>query len=616
MLTLVEGAAATDYVGPALRTIPLSVPANAVSLIGTVRWNGQGQPTYAGYFGANGVRFGGLVPTVLQTEAGTAARDSGALLWWPSIAGRSDDNVTYDPQVGFGDAEHSFEAAFAVTPSGGVTLLGSNKVFTQSVPSFSLTCPVTTARAMTTFSAGSFNATQIAILLGAILVDDHGDGIGYCGIVFMAQGVGGTFADAPQVTLSVSGKQAIRAIYRDDITVVAAPPSGRRIPVPGLRIELFDNDPANFGPDDCAGIIWDAHKVGWAQWSRFPPQAFFTLRKGSVSNGRIVAGLSHVRIWYEDQSAGYGPELVFIGRIGDADETRDDVVWRCHGYLAELALSRTGYRIMYQGKTIRQAVLQEINKDKSKGKLKNYGARKQTYSLFEHVGLGTVNTPTTDSGRKIKLESGFGVIDVPRLLFLFDLTEIARANTAKNVTMEVTRSINPTFNFWGNRGTDHDYIGLRVPGNVRDYRFVRGVANVRNDLASIGTRKGQAREIKATRSDGTYGYETFGRRQDTFSIRTLAGFRNLDEEAGRFSAQKMIVRRAVREATRPTRELAIDIPVQRMQPFDGWEIEDTLMVEIDDGRTQLDTRYRIVGVQGMMDGSGYRQTLYVIPKDA
>lgn len=424
----------------------------------------------------------------------------------------------------------------------------------------------------------------------------------------------GTYAATIVASSTYSGTSIVIA----EVEVAPTPPSQptMRVPVPGLRIELFSNEDTNWGPDDCVGIAMDAHKIGWAQWSRFPPQAFFTLRKSSVYNERIVAGLSHVRIWYSDPSVAYGPELVFNGRIGDADESRDDVVWRCHGYLAELALSRTGYRVMYQGRKIGNVVRREINQDAAKGKFVDYGARKQTFGLFRHVGLGTIQNPQNSSGKAVKLESGFGVIDVPRLLFLFDLTEIGRANTADNVVMEVSRSTNPEFNFWRNRGSAPTGMSLRVPGNVRNYRFVRGVADVRNDLASIGTRKGQAREIKATRSDGTYGYEAFGRRQDTFSIRTLAGFRNLDEESGRFSAQRMIVRRAVKEATRPTREIALDIPVERMQPFDGWDIEDYMPVEIDDGRTQIDTDYRIVGVQGLMDAAGYRQTIYVVPKDA
>ena len=43
---------------------------------------------------------------------------------------------------------------------------------------------------------------------------------------------------------------------------------------------------------------------------------------------------------------------MFNGRLGDPDESGDDVVWTAWSYLAELALSRTGYRAAYPNKLI------------------------------------------------------------------------------------------------------------------------------------------------------------------------------------------------------------------------------------------------------------------------
>lgn len=385
-----------------------------------------------------------------------------------------------------------------------------------------------------------------------------------------------------------------------------------RTPNPRLILEVYDNETTYFGPDTRACIISDAAKVGWSAWSRFPPSAYFTLRKSSPYNELLTAGLSHLRMWYVNAFTGYGPELVFTGRIGDADESRDDVVWRAHGYLAELALSRTGYRVMYGGKRLSNPVWKEYAKDAASGKFKNYGASKQGKGLMRHIPVGDIQCPKNANDVRMKLEAGFGVIDTPRLLFFYDLSEIGRANTSFNVTFEVSRSTSPVFNFWRDRGTDLDGIAFTNPGNIRDYRFVRGVTDIRNDLASIGSRKGQAREIVATQTDGAYGINTFGRRQDTFPIRTLAGFRNLDTDSQKFSAQKMIIQRAVKEASRPTRELVLDIPYGRLEPFDGWDIEDTVPVRIKDGRTDIDDRYRIVGATGTLDETGYRQGLYVV----
>lgn len=393
--------------------------------------------------------------------------------------------------------------------------------------------------------------------------------------------------------------------------------AARRLPIPRLIVEIYDNEPTDYGPDTLRCIIPDARKVGWSWWSRFPGTCYFSLRQDSPYNDMIVAGLSHIRIWYVNEATDYGPEMVFSGRINDADEAAADVVWRGHAYLAELALSRTGYRVMYAGKKISKAVSQEWQRDAADGrKFDEYGARTQNNGLLRHVSTGTIQAPTNNNGRPIRLEADFGVIDVPRLLFFFDLTEIARANTTHNVTFEITREHSPEFNFWSNRGTTLTAPMLLHPGNIREFRYVAGVKSIRNDLASIGTRRGQAREIKHSKSGGTYGFQAFGRRQDTFPIRTLAGFRNLDDEADKFSAQKLIVKRAVTEATRPTRALQLDIPVSRMEPFDGWDIEDLVPVEIKRGRTHFERTYRIAGVTGIMDGEGYHQSVYVTTEES
>ena len=203
------------------------------------------------------------------------------------------------------------------------------------------------------------------------------------------------------------------------------------------------------------------------------------------------------------------------------------------------------------------------------------------------------------------------MIDVPRLLLFFDLTEMGRANTTQNTTFEISRSTTPTFNFWRDRGTAITAHALTYPGVIQDYRYIPGVVDVRNDLATIGQKKGKNVEIVATQATGTYGYESFGRRQDTFAIKTLAGYPKLTSETSKSSAQVSITKRAVKEATQPTRALQLQVRADRFEPFDGWDIEDTIPVEIEEGRTSIDRSYRIVGARGVLDRGGYRQNIFV-----
>jgi hypothetical protein len=383
---------------------------------------------------------------------------------------------------------------------------------------------------------------------------------------------------------------------------------------PRLHIELFEHVPAEFGGfgfGNRIAVVDTAIKVGWAWYSRFPPAAYFTLRQTDPLSKIIRPGLTHINIHFIDDATGYVAN-VYTGRMGDADESGGDIVWRSYGYMAELALSRTGYRIMYGGKKISYVIAQEWKGHKSGDqKLDHYGVKQRSYSLNGFMRTGVIETPLNDSGAPILLDPQFGVIDTPRLLLFYDLTEIGRANTRKNVVYQVTRGLDPMFRFVADAGVHRSEIQMNFPGNVRDFRFVRGVSDIRNDLATIGSKQGQSVEIVRRISDGTYGYERFGRRQDTYAIKTLSGFNNLDTDAGKFSAQKLITERAVRESTRPTRSLQLDIPWQKLMPFEGYFVDDSFDVEINTDDTKLKHDYRLLGITGTMDEAGYRQQLFL-----
>lgn len=389
-----------------------------------------------------------------------------------------------------------------------------------------------------------------------------------------------------------------------------------RLPNPRLDVEYWTNETTDFGPDTRAGIIHEAASVGWAWYSRFPGSAFFTLKRTSPHNELLDPGLTHIRIYYTNEATGYGPILVFSGRLGNADESGSDVVWQAFSYLAELALSRTGYRVMYEREKISTIVTKEWQRDSTtKPKFADYGARKQVKGLLRHVTTGTIQSPLNVGGvNEVTTEPQFGVISVPRLLLFFDLTEISRANTDNNVTYEITREHAPEFNFWKDRGSQKPAKRLMFPGNIQDYRFVRDVLNVRNDLATIGTKDGKAKYLTDSKAGGAHGYNLFGLRQDTFAIKTLSGYKGLGTDAGQFSAQKMITERAVREAARSIRSLEVDLADFRgpygFDPFDGWDIEDQVYAELTD-RAGSPTKgwFRIVGVRGRMADDGYRQSL-------
>lgn len=377
---------------------------------------------------------------------------------------------------------------------------------------------------------------------------------------------------------------------------------------PQVWIELFDDDPSTHGPAACKGVIHDALNVGWGWYSRFPANAFFTLRQDSVYNTLISPGLSHVRIWFADPALAYGPILVFNGRLYDPDESGEDVVWTAWNYMAELALSLTGFRRLYPGKKLGTEIARP-EWDGDTTDWPDYGAKVRSNSLLNHVASGTFQDPLEDDGvTEVTTDQRFGVVKTSRLLLMFDLTEMGRANTTNNVTYEITRSVTPTFNFWKNRGSSYTAQRLMFPGNVKDFRYVRGVRDIRNVLDTVGSdASGVAVAVEGKVTAGSYGMTSFGRREDVFTIKTLAGAKGSTESA----QQQAITDRAVIEATQLTGALALDVRPNLFLPYNGWDLEDTIRVQLKRGMTNIDADYRIIGVRGRMTGAGYEQTVFL-----
>lgn len=367
------------------------------------------------------------------------------------------------------------------------------------------------------------------------------------------------------------------------------------VPSPTLLVEYWSNDGTTFGPLARKGIVHDAMNVGWSWYSRFPASAFFTVRQNSIHNSQLTPALDHIRIYYINRQYGLS-KLVFSGRLSDPDSSGEDVVWTAWNYLAELSLSRSGYRTMYPQKKLDEIVTSEWT-----------AAKTATYSLLNHVTTGTIQRPLANDGTTpITTDNRFGVIDVPRLLLMFDLSEIGRANTTNNVTYEITRDPPHTFNFWKDRGTHQSERALTFPGTTSDYRFIPGYARLRNDLATIGTTVGGgATEIVKTNSTSM---TTYGRRQDVFTIKTLSGQVGGTTE---LDAQNAITQRAVNEASQLERNISLDVRDAEWQPFNGWDLEDTVPVAIRRGKDNINANYRIIGARGVLDGQGYHPALIV-----
>jgi len=357
-------------------------------------------------------------------------------------------------------------------------------------------------------------------------------------------------------------------------------------------IELFSRS-STFGPATKVGEIWDARNLGWSRYDRLPGRGFFTLYQDSPHLASIIPIITHVRVTRVTPA---GSVEVFNGIVSDYNSTGDDVVFDIYDYVSLLSLSRSGYRTLYPTKLIGTEIVAP----------EWALAQGATKSSLGFVVTGTIENPLgSDNVTTIKTNAQFGLMDQMRLALFYDLTEMGRANTVNHVTYEITRIAPFTFNFWKNKGSAVN-VPLVLNGTVSDYQFAPNWASYRNDLATLGTTlTGGATEVVKTDSVSA---AAFGRRQDVFAIKTLAGTGALTVESDQ---QQAVAARMLKTATDGVSSLWLTLVPGTISPFVSWDICDRVPVEIVNGTDSITGYWRIVGARAIMDESGERLQVLV-----
>lgn len=350
-------------------------------------------------------------------------------------------------------------------------------------------------------------------------------------------------------------------------------------------LEVFDSG-GTFGPNNKLGEIWDFRNVGWSRYDRLPGKAFATLYQDSPHLTKFSPLLTHVRLW---RVATSGNTELYNGKYIDYDSTGDDVILTFFDYIAEFAVSRAGYRTLYPTKKLGTEIAQvEVD-----------AAIAATFSPLGFITRGTVEDPVGQDGvTVITTNSEFGLLDQPRLQLLYDLSEMARANTTNHVTFSISRTAPFTFTFLKNAGTARD-IGLTLNGSVTDYDYLPNWSRYRNDIATLGTTVGGG-STEIVETDETAAAAR-SRRQDVATIKTLLGIVGSAVESDQ---QVAATSRILTIATKRTPALSIRLSRGTLEPFSGWDICDTTPVEIVNGVDSLTTSQRIVGVRGLYTEAG------------
>ena len=357
-------------------------------------------------------------------------------------------------------------------------------------------------------------------------------------------------------------------------------------------LELYDSD-ASWGPNVKQAEVWDARNVGWSRYDRLSGKAFATLPQTSSYLSKLVGLETHVKV---TRVAPSGNVEVFNGLLIDYDSTGDDVVLDVVDYLGLLSASRCGYKTMYGGTLVSYAMHLEWEK-----------ARTATGSRVAFVATGACDDYMGRGSNQLFTNSTFGVMDQMRLAFFYDMSELGRANTTYQSTFEITRTAPFYFNIWRDQGSASG-VPLILNGNVSDYRYLPGWSYYRNDVATIGqTTGGGATELTAVDSAAI---SDKGLWQDAGVNKNLLGFSGANAYQDQQAAGTA---RMLQRGLQGGPAIAVQLVRGAIDPYTGWDINDTMQVEIVNGIDNLTGRMRVLGVRCVYDEAGEGMSLIVGP---
>lgn len=352
---------------------------------------------------------------------------------------------------------------------------------------------------------------------------------------------------------------------------------------PEYVIEIYDSG-ATFGPNTKLAEVWDARNVGWSRYDRLPGKAFFTLSQSSAVLPLLVPLTTHIAIWRITPS---GDTLVYRGVYVDSNNTGDDVILDCFDYKSLLSISRAGFKTLYPTKKLGTEIVSP----------EWVLAKGATSSPLGFVTTGTIEDPLAlDAVTLIKTNAQFGTLDQTRLQLFYDLTEMGRANTVNQVTFDI--DLTNTFHFYKNRGVA-SALALVLGGNVSDYGYLPGWARYRNDVATVGVAgAGGSTEIVATNAGEI---AAKGRRQDVTTLKTLAG---IGGGATETDQQKAALERDLKRLVQQQSALMLRVERGKVEPFVGYELNDTARIEIGNGIDTITGVRRIIGVRCLFAEAG------------
>lgn len=350
---------------------------------------------------------------------------------------------------------------------------------------------------------------------------------------------------------------------------------------PLYRIEVFArNHATDFGFGSRVLEVLHLKNLGWSDYANDVPEAFFTMMQEDpqILLLRTYMGEAHLRIRREDPATGESA-VVWCGLLGtEFNEKGDDVVFYGHGYVGILYWLLSDWDHTWTNASLNTIVSDLITRAKT-------GIAN---TEFQFIATGTIQAPATTSGgaTPIILPS-FKAYRRPILSVLRDVAALARSDTTNGVIFEVTQSVTPTFNFWGNKGVDTTQVFEYGGRTMLDFQRLHQPGSRRNEVYSAGTTP----RNQLLRDSQAHSVGTIGRRQASVYFQWVRD----QTELGRVTGLRLAA--ADRDELLLQLVMYPGVIVPPGMSFSGFNIMDRVRVKINRGITNIDALMMVMGVQ-------------------
>lgn len=356
--------------------------------------------------------------------------------------------------------------------------------------------------------------------------------------------------------------------------------------IPRFRVSLYDMG-ASRERGTLRAVIDDARDIGASEYVNRGGEFFMTLPWNHPLINEIVPLERHYRVArYNDRTLAY--EDIFVGILDDFDANDKEVTVYGSDYLSLLNGSISGSNTSYTSATVGAIITDQLS-----------SARGETNSRVAFVAVGSIDATTTTVPLALTSFQG-------RLDFISSVIDIHTANSSvrAQIVLNSRSSLAFQWDFHQNRGSDQNGVLLDYGGLVQGFRFVPGYADVATHIYGIGVKREGATILYSTQS--YLSSATYGRIAVPKVYQDIVNQTALDKRA----------QRDARRAAQIGKKLSLSIRSNRLAPFDGYDLCDSLPVQISRGIVSINSLYTLWGLEWIGKRNGSEDLfLSLLPKE-